>query len=84
MTEPADTEGTLITIGARVTRLEEAVVVILGLISNIRRDISLASAPVAFAAPDGTVAIRDPNILAQEQATGMRGYAPNVPAPPPE
>ena len=24
---------------------------------------------------DGTVAIRDPNILLQEQLTGMRGYA---------
>ena len=31
---------------------------------------------VTRASPDGTVAIRDPNILAQEQATGMRGYAP--------
>jgi hypothetical protein len=31
---------------------------------------------VTRASPDGAVAIRDPNILAQEQATGTRGYAP--------
>jgi hypothetical protein len=81
MTEPADTEGTPITLAARVARLEETVVVMLGLVANLRRDIGQASAPVAFAAPDGTVAIRDPNIIAQEQATGMRGNAPHVPPP---
>lgn len=29
---------------------------------------------VTRTSPDGTVAIRDPNILLQEQVTGMRGY----------
>jgi hypothetical protein len=31
---------------------------------------------VTRASPDGTVAIRDPDILAQQQRTGTRGYVP--------
>jgi hypothetical protein len=31
---------------------------------------------VARTSPDGTVAIRDPDIIAQQQRTGMRGYVP--------
>jgi hypothetical protein len=31
---------------------------------------------VTRTSPDGTVAIRDPDIIAQQQRTGMRGYTP--------
>ena len=41
---------------------------------RIQRQIVRSVAPVAQDAPDGTVAIRDPNIIAQQQRTGMRGY----------
>ena len=69
MTEPADTEGTPITLAARVARLEETVAVILGLISALRQDLGRASAPIARTS-EGS------DITAQEQRTGMRGYTP--------
>lgn len=36
---------------------------------------------VTRVAEDGTVAIRDPNIILQQQRTGTRGYTPYEPPP---
>lgn len=82
MTDPNIIDDPADTVAKRIDRLERTMERVLYLISIIRRDLARTSAPVLLDAPDGTVAIRDPNILAQEQATGMRGYAPNVPPPP--
>jgi hypothetical protein len=68
-----------VTIGTEIELLKARVRLLEQLITEIRRDLARTSSPVALTAPDGTVAIRDPDILAQEQATGMRGYAPHVP-----
>lgn len=84
MTDPVDPVDPADTIARRIDRLERTMERVLYLISRIHRDLARTSAPVLLDAPDGTVAIRDPNILAQEQATGMRGNAPYVPPPPPE
>ena len=67
------------TVGMEIELLKARVRLLETLITNVQRDLARVSAPVAQTAPDGTVAIRDPNILAQEQATGMRGYAPHAP-----
>jgi hypothetical protein len=73
------TVDTTNTTSTEIELLKARVRLIEQLITEIRRDLARSTSPVALAAPDGTVAIRDPNILAQEQATGMRGYAPHVP-----
>jgi Mg2+ and Co2+ transporter CorA len=69
-------EDSLAALAARIEQLEREV-------ANLRRALSsqinaLAGA-AARAAPDGTVAIRDPDILAQEQATLTRGYSLHTP-----
>jgi hypothetical protein len=65
----------LAALAARFDQLEREV-------ANLRRALSsridALAGVVARTAPDGTVAIRDPNILAQEQATLTRGYAPST------
>lgn len=66
-----------LTTGEEIELIKARMRLIEGLITEIRRDLARSASPVAQLAPDGTVAIRDPNIIAQEQATGTRGYSPN-------
>ena len=77
------------TVEHRVERLERDFVEILGSLDRIERNLAenarnrrqdparnaRSVAPVAQDAPDGTVAIRDPDIIAQQQRTEMRGYS---------
>jgi hypothetical protein len=67
----------------RLDRLERAFDLVYARIDLLERELAEIKTvlrqprgAVTRVSPDGTVAIRDPNILAQEQATGMRGYAP--------
>jgi hypothetical protein len=57
---------------ARVDLLERELAEIKTVLRQPRGAVTRASA-------DGTVAIRDPDIIAQQQRTGMRGYTPYVP-----
>jgi hypothetical protein len=49
---------------------------------RIQRQIARSVAPVAQDAPDGTLAIRDPDILLQQQRTQTRGYSRPIPRRP--
>jgi uncharacterized coiled-coil protein SlyX len=68
---------------AILNRVEKTIALTQQTIVQIRREIARSVAPVAHDAPDGTVALRDPNIIAQQLRTGVRGYSQH-PAPPPE
>ena len=72
----AEIRASLIRIERNLFETRDAVV-------RIRRDLARSVAPVAYGAPDGTVAIRDPNIIAQEYRTRVRGHAlkPVLPRP---
>jgi hypothetical protein len=67
MTEPATDPIVLLT--ARIDYLERE-------LAEIKTFLRQPKGAVARTSPDGTVAIRDPDIIAQQQRTGMRGYAP--------
>jgi uncharacterized coiled-coil protein SlyX len=62
-----------------LARIEHNLVETRETIGKIRREIARSVAPIAQDAPDGTVAIRDPDILAQQQRTQTRGYSRPIP-----
>jgi hypothetical protein len=69
MADTADTERLLTLLIARVDLLERE-------LAEIKTFLRQPKGAVARTSPDGTVAIRDPDIIAQQQRTGMRGYTP--------
>lgn len=70
----ADIRASLIRIERNLFETRDAVV-------RIQRQIARSVAPVAQDAPDGTVAIRDPDIIAQQQRMRTRGYSRSRPQP---
>ena len=67
----------------RLNRLERAVEIMLARVDYLERELAQIKTflrqpkgAVTRASADGTVAIRDPDILAQQQRTGTRGYVP--------
>jgi hypothetical protein len=73
-------ERDFVEIRGSLDRIERALAGTRETIAAIRRNIARATGPVAYDAPDGTVAIRDPDIIAQEYRTKMRGHAPDAAA----
>ena len=69
MADTADTERLLALLLARVDYLERE-------LAEIKTVLRQPKGAVARTSPDGTVASRDPDIVAQQQRTGMRGYTP--------
>jgi hypothetical protein len=69
MADTADTERLLTLLMARVDYLERE-------LAQIKTVLRQPKGAVARSSPDGAVAIRDPDIVAQQQRTGMRGYTP--------
>lgn len=69
-------------IQSSLDRIERALAETRETIAVVRRQIARSVAPVAQDAPDGTVAIRDPDIIAQQQRTEMRGYSQHYRPPP--
>jgi hypothetical protein len=69
MADTTDTERLLTLLMARVDYLERE-------LAEIKIVLRQPKSAVARSAPDGTVASRDPDIIAQQQRTGMRGYTP--------
>jgi hypothetical protein len=72
MPDTADTTDTiriLMVLNARVDSLERT-------LAEIKTALRQPMNAVARTSADGTVAIRDPNIVAQRQRTGTFGYAP--------
>ena len=67
--DTADTERILALLLARVDLLERE-------LAEIKTVLRQPKGAVTRASPDGTVAIRDPDIIAQQQRTGTRGYIP--------
>ena len=65
-------------------RIEQTIAVTQQTLVQIRRNVARSVAPVAYGAPDGTVAIRDPDIIAQQYRTGTRGHAPKAIYPRPQ
>jgi hypothetical protein len=65
----ADTADTITQLLARVDYLERE-------LAEIKTVLRQPKGAVARTSPDGTVATRDPDIIAQQQRTGMRGYTP--------
>jgi hypothetical protein len=63
------TESTITQLLARVDYLERE-------LAQIKTFLRQPKGAVTRASADGTVAIRDPDILAQQQRTGTRGYVP--------
>jgi hypothetical protein len=74
MMPDTDTERILTLLMARVDLVERELAEIKTFLRQPKG--AVARGAVALTAPDGTVAIRDPDIIAQQQRTGMRGYTP--------
>ena len=62
-------EGVVAQLLARIDYLERE-------LAEIKTVLRQPKGAVTRASPDGTVAIRDPDIIAQQQRTGTRGYIP--------
>ena len=73
---PDTTEG-------RIERLERVVATLSSMVTDLRNDLARSAAPIALEGPDGTVSIRDPDIIAQCQVTGIHAYAYATDPPPP-
>ena len=69
-------ERDFVEIQGSLTRIERNLFETRDAVVRIQRQIARSVAPVAHDAPDGTVAIRDPDIIAQQYRTGTRGHAP--------
>jgi hypothetical protein len=65
-------------IRASLIRIERNLFETRDTVVRIQRQITRSVAPVARDAPDGTIAIRDPDIIAQQFRTKVRGHAPGV------
>jgi uncharacterized coiled-coil protein SlyX len=82
----AKLESEFIEIKGSLDRIEQSVTDTRQRISEIRNQIARSVAPGLNAAPDGTVAIRNPDVIAQQFRMRVRGRAPSVlpgPWPPP-
>jgi hypothetical protein len=62
----------IVLLNARVDLLERE-------LAEIKMVLRQPREAVARVSDDGTVAIRDPDIIAQQQRTGTAGYSPYVP-----
>ena len=69
MADTADTERLLALLMARVDYLERE-------LAEIKTVLRQPKGAVARTSPDGAAAIRDPDIIAQQQRTGTRGHTP--------
>jgi len=65
----ADTADTITQLLARVDYLERE-------LAEVKTFLRQPKGAVARTSPDGAAAIRDPDIIAQQQRTGTRGHTP--------